>query len=72
MVGCRPGQLRSAPELAATEVMADLLACLQLLLPHLASLPGQCRLTVRPTPDAAAELWHDSIACWLCRAEARM
>jgi hypothetical protein len=40
MTGRRPGQLHSAPELAATEVMADLLACLQLLLPHLASLPG--------------------------------
>lgn len=35
-----PGQLRSAPELAATEAMADLLACLQLLLPQLQSLPG--------------------------------
>lgn len=40
---CGPGQLRSETELAATEAMADLLACLQLLLPHLLSLPGAQR-----------------------------
>lgn len=57
MVGCRPGQLRSAPELAATEVMADLLACLQLLLPHLASLPGQHRLSVFRSRQTWQQSW---------------